>query len=254
MLLSVKNLGKSFGGLRAVDDVDLDVPEGEITAIIGPNGAGKTTFFNLVSGFCAPTAGRIALEGTDVAGLPPHRIARLGVARTFQSTKLFPEATVLDNVIVGRRQHTRSTVVDAILRTARLRAEESDCRDRAREALEFVDALRLEALPVGNIPQEARKRVAIALALVTGPRLLLLDEPAAGINMEETKGITALIQRVVESGVTVCLVEHKMRMVMSISDRILVLNHGKKIAEGTPEEIGKDATVIEAYLGGDSHA
>ena len=254
MLLRVERLGMSFGGLKAVNDVDLDVPAGEITAVIGPNGAGKSTFFNLVSGFCTPTTGRIVLNGVDVTGLAPHRMARLGVARTFQTTKLFPEAEVLDNVIVGRRQHTKSNVFDAILRTKRLRVEADECRERAREALEFAGVLHLESLPVGSIPQEARKRVAIALALVAEPRLLLLDEPAAGINEEETSGLTSLIRKVVESGVAVCLVEHKMRMVMDLSDRIVVLNQGKKIAEGTPEEIRKDPTVIDAYLGGSSHA
>ena len=243
-LLRVEHLGMHFGGLKAVDDVDLDVPEGEITAVIGPNGAGKSTFFNVVSGFCTPTTGRVALNGVDVTGLAPHRIARLGVARTFQTTKLFPEAEVLDNVIIGRRQHTKSNVLDAILRTKRLRTEAAECRERARQALEFAGVLHLEA----------RKRVAIALALVAEPQLLLLDEPAAGINEEETSGLTALIRKVVESGIAVCLVEHKMRMVMDLSDRIVVLNQGKKIAEGTPEEIRGDPTVIDAYLGGSSHA
>jgi len=243
----------SVQNFKGVREIELS-PTGSLIVVAGANGAGKSTFFNVVSGFCTPTTGRVALNGVDVTGLAPHRIARLGVARTFQTTKLFPEAEVLDNVIIGRRQHTKSNVLDAILRTKRLRTEAAECRERARQALEFAGVLHLEALPVGSIPQEARKRVAIALALVAEPQLLLLDEPAAGINEEETSGLTALIRKVVESGIAVCLVEHKMRMVMDLSDRIVVLNQGKKIAEGTPEEIRGDPTVIDAYLGGSSHA
>jgi len=234
--------------------VDLSVPAGKITTIIGPNGAGKTTFFNLVSGFLTPTTGRIVFDGEDVTGLPAHRVARLGIARTFQTTKLFPEATVLDNVIVGRRQHTKSGVLDAIFRTGRLRREQNECRERALEALEFAGAEELANTPVGSISQEARKRVAIALGLVTEPELLLLDEPAAGINPHETEGITSLIRAVVDRGVTVCLVEHKMRMVMDLSDHVAVLNYGRKIAEGTPEQIRNDSKVIDAYLGADHDA
>jgi len=253
--LRVEGLGMSFGGLKAVDQVDLDVPAGKITAIIGPNGAGKTTFFNVVAGFYAPTSGRVLLDDRDVTGLPPHKVARLGIARTFQTTQLFPEAPVLDNVIVGRRLHTRSNVFDAVLRSRRHRREEEESREKALEALEFTGARELADVLVANISQEARKRVAIALALATEPRVLLLDEPAAGINPHETEGLTELIRSVsVQRGITVCLVEHKMRMIMDLSDHVAVLNYGRKIAEGPPDQIRNDPTVIDAYLGADHDA
>jgi len=248
--LRVEKLGMSFGGLKAVDGVDLEIPAGKITAIIGPNGAGKTTFFNVVAGFYAPTSGRVFLDGKDVTGLRPHRAARLGIARTFQTTQLFPGAPVIDNVIVGRKLHTKSNVFDAVLRSPRHRREEEESRERALEALAFTGAGDLADTLVANISQEARKRVAIALALATEPRILLLDEPAAGVNPHETDGLTELIRSVaLELGITVCLVEHKMRMIMDLSDHVAVLNYGKKIAEGPPEKIRNDPTVIDAYLG-----
>jgi branched-chain amino acid transport system ATP-binding protein len=202
-----------------------------------------------VSGFHKPTAGRILLDGKDVTGLPAHEIARLGMARTFQTTHLFTEATVLENVLVGHRLRTTSNLWDALFRTPRLRREEKKCRDRAMECLSFVGLEHLADMPVSSISQEAQKRVAIALALATDPQIVLLDEPAGGINPEETAELTALIRKMVEHGLTVCLIEHKMQMVMDLADTIMVLHHGSKIAQGTPEEISRNEEVIEAYLG-----
>jgi branched-chain amino acid transport system ATP-binding protein len=250
MLLKVEGLTKRFGGLTANHNIDLKVQEGHIHAIIGPNGAGKTTFFNLISGFHRPTSGTILFKNTDMTGMPPHKIARLGIARTFQTTHLFEGATVLDNVIIGNRMRTRSGLWDAVFRTRRERREEKECLTKAYEALDFVGLTHLAGEPVAGITQEQKKRVAIALALATEPELVLLDEPAAGVNPDETDGLAVLIKKMAKSGLTVCLIEHKMAMIMSLADRITVLNQGERIAEGTPGEIQKNPVVIEAYLGG----
>jgi branched-chain amino acid transport system ATP-binding protein len=254
MLLKVEKLTKSFGGLTAVNEVDLEVEKGQITAIIGPNGAGKTTFFNLISGFHKPTSGQFLFKGEDITKLPPNKIAKLGLSRTFQTTNLFEQSTVIDNVIVGHRLRTKSGIWDAVFRTNRLKKEEQECLDKALEVLDFVGLTHLADRPIGAISQEAQKRVAFALALATNPELILLDEPAAGVNPEETDGLADLIKKMVGYGISVCLIEHKMPMIMSLADKIIVLNHGEKIAEGSPEEIRNNEAVIEAYLGGNTLA
>ncbi|AEG92309.1 ABC transporter ATP-binding protein [Ramlibacter tataouinensis] len=248
-MLEIRHLTKRFGGLAAVNDVSATVERGRINAIIGPNGAGKTTFFNLISGVHRPTSGSISFEGQDVTHLRSDQVARLGISRTFQTTTLFDMATVLDNLIVGHRLRTRSGLVDVLFNSRRLREEERTCREKAREALDFVGLSHIAHRLAGDISQEERKRVAFALALSTDPRLVLLDEPAGGVNPDETQGLADLIRKMVASGLTVCLIEHKMDMIMSLADKIMVLNYGEKIAEGSPAEIRANPAVIDAYLG-----
>ncbi|BCN39915.1 ABC transporter ATP-binding protein [Alicycliphilus denitrificans] len=248
-MLKIDHLTKRFGGLAAVNDVSTVIEEGRINAIIGPNGAGKTTFFNLISCVHKPTSGTITFDGRDVTSLRTDQVARLGVARTFQSTTLFDRSTVLDNLIVGHRLRTHSGLWDVLRGSSRLREEERVCREKAREALDFVGLSRVAHRLAGDITQEERKRVAFALALATDPRLMLLDEPAGGVNPEETEGLAELIRKIVRHGITVALIEHKMNMIMSLADKILVLSYGEKIAEGTPEEIRRNPAVIDAYLG-----
>ncbi len=248
-MLEVRNLGKRFGGLAAVSDVSTKIETGKVNAIIGPNGAGKTTFFNLLSGVQKPTSGQILLQGRDITGLRADQIAVLGVSRTFQTTALFNQASVLDNLIVGHRLRTKSGLLDVLIGSSRLKREEQICRDKAHAALEFVGLEKIATRLAADISQEERKRVAFALALATDPQLVLLDEPAGGVNPEETEGLAELIRKMVANGITVCLIEHKMNMIMSLADRIMVLNYGEKIAEGTPAEIRANPAVIDAYLG-----
>ncbi|MBY0612366.1 MAG: ABC transporter ATP-binding protein [Beijerinckiaceae bacterium] len=253
-MLDVQGLNKAFGGLRAVRDIDASFERGKITAIIGPNGAGKTTFFNLVAGAIRPTSGRILLKGEEMTGLRADLIARRGVARTFQTTALFDHASVLDNLIVGHRLRTRSGFWDALIGSGRLAAEERECRRKAEEALDFVGLSHIGNRLAADVSQDERKRIAFALALTTEPELLLADEPAGGVNPDETNGLAALMRKIVATGVTLILIEHKMRMVMELADKIIVLDHGEKIADGTPQDIRSHQRVIDAYLGADHAA
>ncbi|WP_285766852.1 ABC transporter ATP-binding protein [Peribacillus sp. SI8-4] len=254
MLIETKNLTKRFGGLAAVNSVDFIIEKGRINAIIGPNGAGKSTFFNLISGFHRPSSGSVFFNGMDITKLPANEIAALGISRTFQSTSLFDQSTVLDNVIIGHRLRTKSNLADAIFRTKRLKREEMACREKAMEALGVVGLTKAADKIVAGISQEEKKRTAIALALATEPEILFLDEPAAGINPDETEGLTELIKKLNTTGLTVCLIEHKMHMIMNLADHIMVLNYGEKIAEGSPKEIRGNDAVIKAYLGGSASA
>ncbi|MFN2488768.1 MAG: ABC transporter ATP-binding protein [Actinomycetota bacterium] len=252
-LLEVRSLHKHFGGVRAVDGVDFHVDEREIVSVIGPNGAGKTTLFNVVTGFNAPDSGQIRFDGQRIDGLKPNQVTAVGIARTFQTVRLFPNMTVLENVMVGQHARTRSGLTGAILRLPRTRKEEAAIRERARGTLSFFEERfggSMEDEFASALSYADRRRLEIARAIVTDCQLLLLDEPTAGMNPAETEGLTRLIHRLREElGLTVIVIEHDMRLVKGVSDRVAALDYGKKIAEGTYDEVAGNEQVIEAYLG-----
>lgn len=245
----LKNVTKAFGGLVAVNDVSYSVEKGSIVAMIGPNGAGKSTVFNLITGVYQPTNGSITLEGESLAGLITDRVTGRGIARTFQNIRLFAAMSAIENVITGCHVRMHSNLIDSLLHTPRQRKEEKKYRERARELLEFVNLSRDAENEARNLPYGSQRRLEIARALASDPKLLLLDEPAAGMNPREKEDLIGLIRRIRGIGVTVFLIEHDMALVMSISERIAVLDHGEKIAEGAPGEIRANEKVIEAYLG-----
>lgn len=248
-ILEVKNLTLSFGGITAVKDLSFEVREGEIFSIIGPNGAGKSTVFNLLTGIYRPKSGKVQLKERVLSGLKPHRITGAGVARTFQNIRLFPQMTALENVLVGRHCRTHAGAGAAVFRTPLFQKEEKEGKEKAFQLLKFVGLKGKENEPAKNLSYGQQRKLEIARALASEPRLLLLDEPAAGLNTSETGELAVLLENIRQKNITQLVIEHDMKLIMSISHRILVMNYGEKIALGSPEEVRAHPAVIEAYLG-----
>lgn len=248
-ILQVQTLSKAFGGVHAIDDLSFNIQPGTIHSIIGPNGAGKTTLFNLVTGVYTPTSGSVLFNGEPVTGKKPYQLAERGMSRTFQNLQIFMNMSALDNVMVGRHLHLNTRLLPSFLRLPGIVRQDREARELGRELMAFVGLEKYWEWEADAMPYGALKRLEIARALAADPKLLLLDEPAAGLNATETKEIDHVIQKVAEKGVTVVLVEHDMKLVMGISDHILVLDYGRKLTEGTPAEVRKNPDVIAAYLG-----
>lgn len=252
-LLEVKHLTKNFGGLTAVGDVTMSLNEGELVGLIGPNGAGKTTLFNLLTGVYEPSEGTVTLDGTLLNGKEPYKIARLGLSRTFQNIRLFKNMTVLDNVLIGFNNHHKPNILASLLRLPKYYQNEAELTEKGLELLRIFDLDGEADTLAKNLPYGKQRRLEIVRALATEPKILFLDEPAAGMNPQETAELTALIRKIKEDfGITIILIEHDMSLVMEVTERIYVLEYGRLIAEGTPEDIKNNKRVIEAYLGGEA--